>query len=68
MTAGSLLPKRGYTIKEAAQYLGIGEDTVKAEITAKHIGVKRRGATVLIDVKELDRYFDSLPSERVKKA
>lgn len=60
---GLAVTKRGYTTKEAAAYLGISVSTLREAARKSRIGVKRQGSTVLFDVHELDRYFDSLPSE-----
>jgi excisionase family DNA binding protein len=54
-------PKRGFTKKEAARYLGLSEWTIDAEVRANRLAGKRRGTTVLFDRDELDRYFDHLP-------
>jgi excisionase family DNA binding protein len=54
-------PKRGFTKKEAARYLGLTEWTIDNEVRANRLVGKRRGTTVLFDRAELDRYFDHLP-------
>lgn len=55
------MDKRGYTVPEAAAYLGLSEWTLRDEIRNSRLVAKKRGATVLLDRLELDRYFDSLP-------
>lgn len=55
------MDKRGFSVKEAAAYLGMAVSTLRAEIAANRIPAKRRGANYLLDRVELDRYFDSLP-------
>lgn len=56
--------KRGFTVVEAAAYLGISVSSLREDMAANRIAAKKRGATVLFDRVELDRYFDALP-ERV---
>ncbi|MFF2485259.1 helix-turn-helix domain-containing protein [Microbacterium sp. NPDC058062] len=56
--------KRGYSVKEAAQYLGLSEWVLRDEMRNNRIAAKKRGTTVLFDIAELDRYFDDLP-ERI---
>lgn len=54
-------PKRGFTMAEAAHYLGISEWTIQKEVRESRLVAKKRGSTVLFDKDELDRYFDALP-------
>jgi len=61
MSAATHPVKRGYTIQEAAAYLGIKEWAVYQEMREGRLVGKKRGATTLFDQKELDRYFDDLP-------
>lgn len=56
--------KRGYSEADAATYLGIGERTLRQLVTEQTIPVHYRGRTKLYDVRDLDAYFDSLPTER----
>jgi excisionase family DNA binding protein len=56
--------KRGFTVAEAAGYLGISEWVLRNEMRHNRIAAKKRGSTILFDRDELDRYFDDLP-ERV---
>lgn len=53
--------KRGYTVAEAAVYLGISEWVIRSEMRDNNIVAKKRGTTILFDRSELDRYFDALP-------
>lgn len=53
--------KRGFTVAEAAAYLGISEWVLRVEMRNNRIAAKKRGSTVLFDRGELDRYFDDLP-------
>lgn len=55
------LVKRGFTVREAAEYLGISEWILRGEMREKRIAAKKRGTTILFDRAELDRYFDDLP-------
>lgn len=59
-----VVEKRGYTVAEAAVYLGISEWVLRQEMRDNRIAAKKRNSTVLFDRDELDRYFDDLP-ERV---
>jgi excisionase family DNA binding protein len=56
--------KRGFSVAEASQYLGISEWVLRDEMRNNRIAAKKRGTTILFDRDELDRYFDDLP-ERV---
>lgn len=55
------MEKRGYTIPEAAAYLGLKEWAIYQEMRDGRLVAKKRGATTLFDRRELDRYFDDLP-------
>ncbi|WP_426325724.1 hypothetical protein [Microbacterium sp. E-13] len=57
-------PKRGFSKKEAAHYLGLSEWALDDEVRGNRIAAKKRGTTVIFDRAELDRFFDYLP-ERV---
>ena len=57
--------KRLLSVKETAQYLGISPKTIYNSIcrnskTPFPIRPRRRGRRVLFDIKELERYVDSL--------
>jgi excisionase family DNA binding protein len=58
------MDKRGYTYEEAARYLGTSERTVKELAAMGAIPRKYIGNRVVLDVADLDAYFDSLPDER----
>ena len=53
--------RRGYTVAQAAEYLGISDWVLRNEMRNNRIAAKKRGSTILFDRNELDRYFDSLP-------
>jgi len=53
--------KRGYTVEQAANYLGIGVSSVRELIRENVLPAKKFGTKTLIDGKALDDYFDSLP-------
>lgn len=53
--------KRGYTVKEAAEYLGCGVSTVRQLIRDNTLPAKKQGTKTLLDVRHLDAYFDALP-------
>lgn len=57
--------KRGYNRREAAAYLGISPSMLDAERRASRITPRysHGGITPLYDKRELDRWFDDLPSE-----
>jgi excisionase family DNA binding protein len=59
-----VVDKLGYSVKEAAEYLGISEWVLRDEMRNNRISAKKRGTTVLFAKDELDRYFNDLP-ERV---
>ncbi len=54
------LPKRLYTVREAAHYLGLGVDTVRDMIYSKTFRIIQRGKNgkILLDVREIDRWID----------
>jgi excisionase family DNA binding protein len=52
--------KRGYTREEAAIYLGISVWKVKDLVRDNRLPAKNDGRDVLIDVRDLDAYFDGL--------
>jgi excisionase family DNA binding protein len=59
------MQKRLLTIKETAAYLGISPRTIYNGVAPKSktpfpIKPKRWGKRVLFDIKDLDRYVDSL--------
>lgn len=56
--------KRGYTYAEAAVYLGSSETVIKRLVARGDIPAKYLGTRVVIDVADLDAYFDGLPTER----
>lgn len=60
-TEAGELPKRGFTVREAAHYLGISEWVLRDEMRNHRIAAKKRNSTILFDRAELDRYFDDLP-------
>ncbi|MBZ0270545.1 helix-turn-helix domain-containing protein [bacterium] len=70
------IPKRGYTVEQAAHYLGVGKSEVYGAIergelrhrrTAKEFDPERftrgrRGkGRILIDVRDLDAFFERFP-------
>jgi len=57
----AVIEKRGFTVAEAAVYIGISEWVLRGELRDNRIVAKKRGTTILFDRSELDRYFDSLP-------
>ncbi|WP_181905746.1 helix-turn-helix domain-containing protein [Microbacterium bovistercoris] len=59
--APAVRDKRGFTVAEAALYLGISEWVLRCEVRENRLAARKRGTTLLFDRAELDRYFDSLP-------
>lgn len=68
MTRDTVPTKRGYSEEEAAEYLGISIASLRKARTQKPplIGVKYFGSKPVYDVHELNRLYDSLPSEKEK--
>ncbi len=58
------MEKRGYTYAEAAQYLGVSEELIKKTAAAGDLPRKYFRSKPLIDVRDLDNFFDSLPADR----
>lgn len=56
--------KRAYRLAEAAEYLGRSVRRIQELVANGDLPVRYEGATPLYDVKDLDRFFESLPSER----
>lgn len=70
MTDRHAKPPIAYTLEEAAQAVGIGISTLSAaidgnELVARYVGPKK--TKPVIQAKELDRWLDSLPSEKPEK-
>lgn len=58
------MEKRGYSEAEAAIYLGSSRTVVREETVKGNIPVRYLGSRKLYDRMDLDRFFESLPSER----
>lgn len=52
--------KRAYTVKEAAEYLGLSVTTIRQLIRDDTLPAKKSGTKVLIDALALDAYFEGL--------
>lgn len=65
-TAGAVLAKRLYSLSEAATYLGVTERQVSRLRAQGDLPVRYLGTKPLYDVNDLNRYIDSLPSEKKK--
>lgn len=63
-TTSAWIAKRGFSEADAAAYLGISERTLRQLVVDATIPVRYRGRTKLYDVRDLDAFFDSLPTER----
>lgn len=59
----SMPDKRIFSLKAAADYLGIGVTKFNQLRRAGEIAGKRHGRLVFFSRDELDRYFDSLPAD-----
>lgn len=53
--------KRAYTVQEAAEYLAVSVSTVRQLIRDDRLPARKSGAKVLLDVRDLDAFFESLP-------
>jgi len=53
--------KRKFSIKEAARYLGIHEQTLREKSDLGDIKAKKEGRFRVFLLEDLDRYIDSLP-------
>lgn len=59
--------KRGFSAAEAADYLGVSERELRRLTANGHLAPKYAGekhTKPLYDLRDLDRHFDSLPTER----
>lgn len=52
--------KRAYSVQEAADYLALSRNEIHKLIKANKIAARKHGTKTLIDVSELDAYFESL--------
>jgi excisionase family DNA binding protein len=57
------MDKRGFTVRDGADYLGISQSSVRTAIRENKLPVRRHGTTILIDRADLDAYFENLPAE-----
>lgn len=55
--------KKAYTVQEAAKAYGVSLDTIRANIKAGNIIARYPTSRPVISAKEMDAWFDSLPSE-----
>lgn len=58
------MEKRGYSEKEAAEYLGSSTRVIREQVAKGNLPVRYLGAKKLYDRKDLDAYFNTLPSVR----
>lgn len=53
-------PKRRWvSVREASQVLGLSEKAIRGRAERGHIGVKRMGRSVLVDLASLDRELEN---------
>ncbi|MFR9773169.1 helix-turn-helix domain-containing protein [Nocardia sp. SC052] len=62
VTAGPV--QISYNVRQAAEATGIAEYTLRKLVRECKIAARYHGASILIDAKSLERYYQSLPSER----
>lgn len=53
--------KRGFSVEDAAYYLGISQSMLHRELRYNRIAARRFGTKILFDRYELDRYYENLP-------
>lgn len=53
--------KRAYGVEEAGAYLGLSASAIRKLIGESKLAARKYGTKTLIDVAELDAYFESLP-------
>lgn len=58
------MEKRGYSEKEAAEYLGSSTRVIREQVAKGNLPVRYLGAKKLYDRDDLDNYFKTLPSVR----
>lgn len=58
------MEKRGYSEKEAAEYLGSSTRVIREQVAKGNLPVRYLGAKKLYDREDLDAYFNTLPSVR----
>lgn len=61
---GTALQQISYNVRQAHEATGIGESTLRKLIREGMIAARYLGSTLLIDAKDLQRFYDSLPSEK----
>lgn len=54
---------RALTVQSAAKAYGVSMDTIRANIKAGNIIARYPTSRPVISIKEMDAWFDSLPSE-----
>lgn len=52
-----------YSVKEAAQTLGVSESTVRALIKDKTLPAKKIGSKIVIDIADLEAFVASLATK-----
>lgn len=63
-TARRPVDKRGFSVKQAANYLGCCERLLEEKIHFSYLPVRYINSKRVIDRADLDDYFESLPFER----
>jgi excisionase family DNA binding protein len=56
--------KRGFSVRQAAEYLGCSERLVETKIAEYYLPVRYINSKRVIDKTDLDAFFDALPVER----
>lgn len=58
------MEKRGYSEKEAAEYLGSSTRVIREQVAKGNLPVRYLGAKKLYDREDLDAFFRALPAGR----
>ncbi|WP_172512201.1 helix-turn-helix domain-containing protein [Glutamicibacter mishrai] len=58
------VPKKAYTVQEAAESYGVGVDTIRAHIKLGNLIARYPSSRPVIASDELRDWFNSLPEER----
>ncbi len=53
-----------YNVRQAHEATGIGESTLRQLVRKGHLAARYMGTTILIDADDLERFYNSLPSEK----
>ena len=54
-------PKQNMSVSEGASWIGVSERKIREEIALKKLKVVRIGRRIIVRLKDLESYLDSLP-------